>query len=50
MDDFGDDYQTEAWFYACTEWGHSMAAFGMLDDAAMDICTLHGADYAAQVI
>lgn len=46
MDDFGNTYQTDAWLYGCEAYGHSMATYGMLDDAQLDWCMHHGIDYA----
>ena len=47
MDDFGNDYQTEAGFYGCDGFIHSASTFGMMDDAAIDICIWHCIDYGA---
>lgn len=49
MDDYGNDYQDDAWFTtACV--AHSLATFGMLCDGAIMDCIMHCADYAAQDI
>lgn len=50
MDDFGNIYQDEAWFYECDAYGHSTATFGFLDDTAVDLCIAHCINHAAQDI
>jgi hypothetical protein len=45
MDDFGNTYQTEAWAYGCEQFAHSTATYGMLDDACLDWCMMHGIGY-----
>lgn len=50
IDDFGNDFGGDEWFEMNTNYGHSMATFGWLDDLAWEICFTYCVDYAAQDI
>lgn len=48
MDDYGNDYQTDEWLVGEEQYSFSMATYGLLDDAAIDICIAYNGDYTAQ--
>lgn len=50
MDDYGNNYQTEAWAYGCEQYGYSIATFGFLDDQCLDFCMHWCIDYAASEV